>query len=814
MKILPFIISTVITSGLVVVLNSTMVLPAALGKLLSPQHGIWQNAESAHEDFAADLKFPQLKGKAEVYFDDQLIPHVFAENDEDLSFIQGYLHAKFRLFQMDLQTKAAEGRASEIAGSKAINYDKEQRRLGMRYAAENSLIEMEKDPESKSLYDAYTNGINAYISTLTEANTPIEYKILDMQPEKWSNIRTALLLKMMAKMLSSGTENDLEKTNAKSILLPDDLKALYPEVSDSTEPMIPKGTVFEKPGIIPVKPTNADSLYFGNTSSIAAKEISKPDVNNGSNNWAVAGSKTKSGSPILCNDPHLELSLPSIWYEMQLSTPGFNAYGATLPGSPFVIIGFNDSIAWGVTNAQRDVKDYYEIKFKDKTKKEYWFDSQWVATKIRYEEIKVRGGNTVIDTVAYTAFGPVMFDESFSNSNSNKRNLAVRWMAHEGSNEGKTLYLLNRAHNYIDYENAIKFFECPGQNFIFSSKSGDIALWQQGKFPARWEGQGIYIMPGEDSSYMWQGYIPQIENPHALNPERGFLTSANQRPVDSTYPYFIPGQWLIPRSIAITHFLSDTTKRFSPDDMMKLQNNYFNVTAEDVLPILFKYVKEEMLTVQEKKYLSELKQWDLMASANSKGQTIYERWWETLQHSIWDDELGKTKSETPFPIEQTTLELLKKDSAVKYIDNVNTVPAETLFDQVTAALKEASIGLVKDEAAGGIEWMKINKPAIYHLLKANLLPFAREHLSVGGYGNIINATYGSHGPSWRMVVSLTPQTEAYGVYPGGQSGNPGSKFYDNFVDQWAAGKYHPLWMMTKNEVSDTRVKWKMVFSKS
>src|SRR5436190_5927198 len=263
MRIVPFAISAVVTAGLVFVLNRPISpLPMPLGKFISPQHGFWQNAEPVGQNFNADLHFDNLKGKAEVYFDERLVPHVFAENEEDLYFIQGYLHAKFRLFQMDLQTKAAEGRASEIAGKAAISYDRTQRRLGMRFAAENALKEIEKDPQSKMMFDAYTNGVNAYINSLTEAKMPLEYKLLNFKPEKWSNIRTALLLKMMAKMLSGETEADLPNTNAKAFFTEEQLKIMYPQVHDSLEPIVPKGTVFDKPGIIPVQPASADSLYF------------------------------------------------------------------------------------------------------------------------------------------------------------------------------------------------------------------------------------------------------------------------------------------------------------------------------------------------------------------------------------------------------------------------------------------------------------------------------------------------------------------------------------------------------------------------
>ena len=815
MRIASFVISAVVTAGLVFALNKKWGKVPPIGKFLSPQHGFWQNAEPTNENFDTDLKFPDLKGKATVYIDERLVPHVFAENDEDLYFIQGYLHAKFRLFQMDLQTKAAEGRASEIAGAKAINYDKEQRRLGMRFAAENALKELEKDPHSKAMFDAYTNGVNAWISSLKESTLPLEYKLLDLQPEKWSNIRSALLLKMMAKLLSSETESDLPNTNAKFIFTPDEFKMIYPQVPDSLEPIVPKGTVFDKPGIVPVKPASADSIYFGNKETVADRIVSESDKTNGSNNWVVAGSKTKSGSPILCNDPHLELSLPSIWYEIQLQTPNSNVYGVSLPGSPFVIIGFNDSITWGVTNAQRDVKDYYAIKFKDKTKKEYWFDGKWISATQRVEEIKVRGAATIYDTVSYTLFGPVMYDESFSTDLSKMRNLAVRWIATDPSNEAATFYQLNHAKNYKDYEEAIKTYGCPGQNFVFASKAGDIAIWQQGKFPARWDGQGLYVMPGEDSSYMWQGFIPQAENPHSKNPERGFLQSANQRPVDSTYPYFIPGSYITARGITITNKLS-AMNGITPADMMKLQNDYFNTTAEDARSTLLQFVKEGDLDADARKYLEIVRNWNLEADPSSKGQTIYTCWWDSLQVGIWKDELTKVDPPAAWPTQQTLMELLKRDTAMKFIDNINTPQAETLYDVVTSALQKAANVLKKKETEGKLEWAKFKEPGIYHLMdksKQDLLPLDRTKLNMGGDGNIINAVTQSHGPSWRMIVQLSTPPEAYGVYPGGQSGNPGSQFYDDYIDNWVAGKYFKLWFMKEGDRTDKHIKWTMKFEK-
>src|SRR5204863_8612890 len=214
------------------------------------------------------------------------------------------------------------------------------------------------------------------------------------------------------------------------------------------------------------------------------------------------------------------------------------------------------------------------------------------------------------------------------------------------------------------------------------------------------------------------------------------------------------------------------------DDMKKLQNDYFNVTAEAARPLLFKYVRENELDNDAKKYLEIIRNWDLMASADSKGQTIYQLWWDSLAEEVWKDELFKVQPAVVIPSEQTLLEALLRDSAFKYVDNINTPQKETLSDDVTAAFQKASVELAKVEKSGSLEWGKHKSSRIFHLLRSNLMPFS-EPIPVGGNGDIINATNTSHGPSWRMVVQLSATTEAYGVYPGGQSGNPGSKFYDD-----------------------------------
>ncbi len=807
MRIIPFAICAIITAALIFLFNTKYVLPAPLGKLLAPQQGIWQNAEPSNADFSANLHFDALKGKAEVFFDDRLVPHVFAEEETDAYFIQGYLHAKFRLWQMDLQTLSAAGEASSVVGEVALTHDREFRRLGMVYAAENSLKAMEADPATKTICDAYTAGVNAWINSLTESTLPIEYKLIGYKPTLWSNMRTALFLKYMSYDLAAH-ETDFEMTNAKQFFGAADFKLLYPSIQDSLDPIIPKGTVYAAPALALKIPATADSLYF--KLPVAVEEAAKPNPANGSNNWAVSGSKTKSGAPILCNDPHLGLNLPSLWYEMQLSTPTFNAYGATFPGAPMVVIGFNDSCAFGFTNGGRDVRDYYEIQFKDESRQQYWFNNEWKQTDFRVEQIKIAGKPTFTDTVAYTIFGPVMYDKNFGGKrNINTKNYAVRWKAHDGSNDLLIFYGLNHAKNYADYQAAVVKLQAPGQNVVFAAKSGDIAIRTQGAWPAKWKGQGDFVMPGTDSSYMWQGIIPDSETPYQYNPERGFVSSANQRPVDSTYPYYLGREYPSPRGFIINRKLA-AMQQVTPQDMMALQTDNYNVFAEIARPIFLKNIDEAGLSADEKKYFELLKNWDLRNDVDSKGATVFVLLWKNFKPLVFNDEFANAPQPIPLPFESTLLEAVLKDSAYKFIDNIATQAIETLADEATAAFKKTTIELKAAEADGKLDWAKYKATHVNHLAK--IPAFSRLNLPIGGGTNIINAATGDHGPSWRMVVSLTAKTEAYGIYPGGQSGNPGSKFYDNFVSDWAAAKYYSLWMMTKEETGDKRIRWKMTFN--
>lgn len=824
MRIVPFLVSALITTALIVVMNVQLPVGGAksprFGYFLSPFVGFWQNAVPANHSYDGEIKLDGLQGKADVYFDDRLVPHVYADNERDAYYIQGYLHAKFRLWQMDFQTRAAGGRLCEVLGKSQIEVDRMFRRLGMVYAAENSVKAHEANPVIKEEMDAYTAGVNAYIHSLKPNQVPLEYKLLDAQPEDWTNLKTALFLKFMSFDLA-GAEWDFEMANARRLLGATDFEKLYPIISDSLDPIIPKGTAFAAPGLQLKKPAQADSTMYRDTKDSSGGFVfdQKPDKDNGSNNWAVSGAKTASGRPILCNDPHLALNLPSLWYEMQISTPAFNAYGATFPGAPSVVIGFNDSCSWGFTNAMRDVRDYYEIRFKDSSMQEYWFNGAWKKAEFRDELITVRDSADVREHIAMTVFGPVMFDKTYQNKLKDGKYYAVKWKAHDPGVELLTFNKLNHAKNLSDYKDAISTFKCPGQNMIFATKSGDIAITQQGEFPAKWRRQGDFPMPGFDSTYMWQGMIPANENPQMINPPRGFVSSANQLPVDTTYPYYLGGSYPPYRGLTINRYLGKMSQA-TPQDMMKMQTDNYNVFAEFARPVLLKYVDERALNADEQKYIGALKQWNLRMDPNETGASVFKAWWDSLEVVIFGDEMavltqqGKNPKAAKWPDESMLVEALRRDStSLHFIDDITTPEVETLGFDVMKALRMASKTLKDAEGKGNLAWAKFKDGGVRHLLKIE--PFSRYHLNEGGGEHIINATKQWHGPSWRMIVQMTDTIEAYGVYPGGQDGNPGSKYYDSFIDSWVAGKYYRLLFLKKEDVAKhQQIKWHLTFTKA
>jgi penicillin amidase len=896
----------------------------AFGKLLDPVSGALANAEPLDKDFNQSLQLKGLKAPVGIWLDTALIAHIRAGNDHDLYYAQGYLHAYFRLWQMDMQTRAAWGRVSEVAGPKAIDFDRGMRREGMVWGAQHSLDAMEKEPRTKAMLDAYRDGINAYVRSLRSPslgggwggsyrNLPLEYKLMSFAPEEWTNLRTALLMKYMARDLTGKTD-DIAYTILRDRLGQQQFDFLFPERIKDSKPVIPAGTKFDAPSLPQPKAPEGEvwahfrphpdlpprgeggvgraarklsaeeekgssnlchsrreshklsgieayKIPFGNDKVAASSPETESGI--GSNNWAVSGAHTVSGKAILCNDPQRGLNLPSLWFEMQLTAPGINCYGASLPGAPGIVIGFNDKISWGFTNNYRDVKDFYEITPAQPLEapppapsngggdvgkgtqslpetsashtpsfgggrgeaaqapwtrpKAYLFNGKALPFQRSVEVIKVRGAADVIDTVLYTIHGPVTFDPTFRVTTSDAPPpgtslLACTWMAHRGTNELLATYLLNRAGDYNAFTQAIAHFECPAQNIAYADGAGNIAMWAQGRFINKWKDQGKYVMRGDDSSTLWGQDIPMAENPHVLNPPQGYVASANQQVTDSSYPYWYNGSFTEWRSWEINDllemYLSHGNKQVqfyseqpvniyrgsTPLPQNAFQNNVGSQLARSLMnwyglrpSYQFDFASFITDSLQSINWLAEL-------DDTSIGATKFQIWWSQLYKDIWQDDFPNT---TKYPSSERTVQLLLSDSTSKYYDDKNTPRQETLRDIVQRAFKETTDSLQKlasnsiqqhPTASNKLEWYWVKNTTLLHLAK--IPAFSYDHLKIGGWSNTINAATGNHGPSWRMIVEMRSTPKAYTIYPGGQSGNPGSPYYSDFIQQWVEGKYH------------------------
>ena len=786
LRVLKCYLSILLTVGLIFLLGFRHGILPRMGPFLNPFTGFWQN-NRAMDRVPSNLKLKGLEDRVQVVYDERHVPHVFADNAHDLYFAQGYLTARDRLWQMEIMTMNAAGRLSEIIGPSMLESDRFFRRIGMVTSAEANRDAMLSDSETALAAEAYVEGVNAFIKTLNRSTLPLEYKLLDYRPEPWTVLKSALLFMYMAWDLT-GYNDEVAMTRSLEALGEKELDGLYPYHPPFLEPIIPKGTSWPFRPELPRKPSKS---FVPERNELFAHEPTRYRV--GSNNWAISGERTKSGYPILCGDPHLGLNLPSIWYEIQLVSEDVNVYGVSLPGSPSVIIGFNEDVAWSMTNAGSDVLDWYAVTFRDTSYGMYFYDGAWRETTRRLEDIHIRGGQAVVDTVILTHHGPVV---NIQREKSFGRRVPVdasmRWVAHRPSNILKALLKLNRAASYEDYREALVDFNYPAQNIVFACRNGDIAIQHNGTFPLRWKGQGRTLSDGSDPAYEWQGWIPYDHLPTVLNPKQGFVSSANQAAVDATYPYYLGWDYSsFPRSRRINETLSSMNE-ILPEFMIDFQQDHMSLRARTVLPVIMQDAAGWDLSEEETEALDLLKDWDYCYQAESAVPTVFDAWWRALYGAIWADEISRPDGSLRWPREDVTVDLILNQPRSRYFDDGSTSEIEILDDLLVPSFKDALENVTDRLGPMSDAWLWKNARGTDIMHLARIPALSRMGLPTDGSGGIVNATSRTSGPSWRMVVELGPEVQAWGVYPGGQSGNPGSRFYDQMVDDWVEGDVYPL----------------------
>ena len=783
-----FILLLAITTVFIVLLSRRLGDLPPLGRLLDPVDGFWANARRV--PLPQSLQSADLKNPVQVYLDANDIPHIVAQNDWDLYWAQGYVTAYHRLWQMEFQITKTAGRLSEVLGEITENLDRRQRRYGLGYAAERMLEHMKKNPTTYQMFQAYSQGINAYIQSLDYADYPLEYKLLDYAPQPWSPYKSCLLVKEMADILSTDNK-DIENNNLRAQLGDKMFALLFDNVL--VDPIAPAGTPFDFTPV--VSDTNLapleDSLQLPYPLFDNHKEL------HGSNQVVVGPSLSASGNPLVANEPDLDLGLPSLWYLTHLVHEGdnFHTMGGSLPGLPGVVIGFNDSIAWGLTNANRDLVDWYAISFVNDARKEYLYDNQYYKTEKRVEKIIIRDKGVLYDTVVYTHYGPVVYDRNFGYDHQSKSaNLALHWTGHLPSDDWYSIYLLNRARNYDDFKQAIPYLQAPPQNVCVGTAGGDIALWAQGRYPIKRIGQGKLVQDGTSARHQWQGFIPQIQAIHRENPPEGFLSSANEAPAyNEDYPY--PIYWYNferYRSRRLRDRLQ-TMQHIRPEDLIVLQNDNFNLVAYEALPLMLDSIQRSILNVEESKIYKAIQDWVFFNTPSSVAAVYFDIWFSTFFNILWD-EYSTWSGPKYQPSIYKTIELLRTQPMdFAFYDIQKTRKKEQAGDLIRQSFKNIAPTITKwrkKNPQQSLTWGSYKNTTIRHLLR--IPPFGVS-TPVGGGQNIINAIKKHHGPSLRLVVQLSKQgSTAWAIYPGSQTGHVGHPTYAQWVNQWATQDYLPL----------------------
>ena len=791
-----------------------------LGPLLDPANGAWAGASATVFPAVQTLSIPGLAKPVEVLIDDRGVPHIFAESELDAYRALGFVVARDRLFQMEAQTRAASGRLSEWAGKRALDADREARGLGLAWAAEKKLAAYDRNLPGFKAFGAYADGVNAWISMMRPRDLPIEYRLLNARPIKWEPIHSLYFLSRMSLTLGMN-DATMKRARAQSLVGAQAADALFPVNSSIQEPIQPNGLGAPRFdfGELPPPGTGdrtASSLVAARERLLATLERGGRNDSGdaiGSNNWAVSPSKSSTGNAMLAGDPHLDLTLPSVWYEMHIVVPGkLDVAGVGFPGVPGVVIGFNRNVAWTFTNTGSDVNDFYTETVDDTARpNRYMLDGAWHDLEKRVETYRDGKGSTIAtDTLYFTHRGPMRkLDGSW---------VSMRWTAYEKSHEPDNFLALGKTANVHQWLDAMRDYVVPTQNGLVADKSGNIAIRSSGMYPVRpGDGRGDVVRDGSKSASDWTGRLPVESYPYSMNPAQGFLASANQQPVDPKQnPAYMGSDWYSPwRAMRINELLRSTPK-VTPDDMRKFQTDPGSARADAFVPLFLAAAHREDSAGRSDTELREaarlLGEWDRRYVRENNRAVLFEAAMSEIQRRTWDELLDPkdraSSGNAGMPEAQMLVRLAQSPQSVWW-DNRGTAQREDRDMILASALKAGYAKILKDKGSSDSSswrWSNNRFANVNHLLR--LPAFSAMRIPVQGGPSTLSPSggSGSQGASWRMVVELGPEMRAWAIYPGGQSGAPASSRYRDRLSRWANGQLDRiLFPKTPDELDRKRI---------
>ena len=778
-----------------------------IGPLLDPANGVWASAAATNFPALQLRQIPGMHDSVTVLFDDRGVPHIFASTEDDAWRALGFVVARDRLFQMEAQTRAASGRLTEWAGDRALEADRESRALGLAWGAERKAAAYDRSSPAWLAMQAYADGVNAYIAQMRPRDLPLEYRLLKARPIKWEPIHSFYFLARMSLTLGLN-DATLRRLRAQSLVGKAAADALFPVNSPIQEPIQPNGARaprYDFADVAPPGPPDSSARVALVARERLLSTIGRPSTHErsdavGSNNWAVAPSRSSTGNALLAGDPHLDLTLPSVWYEMHIVVPDkLDAAGVGFPGMPGVVIGFNRDVAWTFTNTGSDVNDFYsELVDDDAHPSRYQVDGKWRDLEKRVETYRGPNGRVFhTDTLFVTHRGPLRRILGHW--------LSMRWTAFEPSHEPDNFMSLSHTRSVNEWLYAMRDYIAPTQNGLVADKSGNIAIRSSGAYPVRpGDGRGDLIRDGSKSASDWVGYLPVEKFPFALNPAQGYLASANQQPVDPRQnPQYMGSSWYSPwRAMRINELLRSDSS-VTPDDMRLFQTDPGSARADAFVPLFLAAAAHQDSVGKSNAELREaarlLSEWDRRYTTDNHRAVIFEAAMRDLALRVWDeltDSAGATVTDAlgRVPETQIILELARTPSNIWW-DNHRTAERDDRDAILSASLAAGYDTVVtrngKPDSAAWT-WSARRKAYIRHLLRIPALAAPRVSLQ-GGPGTLNPSSgEGTQGASWRMVVELGAETRAWAVYPGGQSGAPASSRYMDRLSRWANGQLDPV----------------------
>jgi len=790
------------------------------------------------------LHVPGLNAAVDVYRDQMGIPHVYATTSHDLFFTQGYVQAQDRFWQMDAWRHIGSGSLSEMFGSGQMETDSFLRTLGWKETAQAEWDGLGAEP--RAILQAYTDGVNAYLKDHDGTALSLEYAVLKLlspsyKIQVWTPVNSLTWGKAMAWDLRGNMDEEIERAILLKTLTPQQINELFPPYP-SDHPVIVNQI---GNGIPATSTTNQDTAQFQipdatlaalqHNAGLLDSALGPSNDGIGSNSWVVSGALTATGKPILANDPHLGIQMPSIWYQMDMHCMPksdqcpYEMSGFSFAGVPGIIIGHNDKIAWGFTNTGPDVMDLFIEKVNPDNPNQYEVNGQWADFQTRSETLNVVGGSPVTITIRSTQHGPVISDTygPLKDTNTDKAPdfvpfkdnsgvflpdhyvIALEWTALKPSSPFEAVWGFNKAQNWDDFRNAAKDFHVPAQNLIYADTSGDIGYQMPGDVPIRKSGDGRYPVPGWTGQYDWTGFIPFDQLPYAFNPSEGYIVTANNQVAPNSYPYFITADWNYGfRANRIVNMIKGAPGKIDIATIQKMQGDNYDADAATFVPLLQQLSGQ--FSGNQTSALNLFKNWDYQARSDSAPAAVFESFWSHLLSDTFDDDLPKKYWPDDGSNWNEVMRNLAKNPTDPFWDDKTTKNVvETRDDVIKKAWSEAVSELTGKYGSDMSKWSwgQMHTATFQNQTLGQtgigLIDslFNRGPFPASGGSSIVNATaWANVGqdytvtdlPSMRMIVDMSNLSNSLTVHTTGESGHAYNKHYDDMSAMWAAIQYYPM----------------------